>query len=141
MWQYVSSFEFFQRADEKGFEKFTDIGKGLVMMAKAPMKMRDDLTVIFLTHPEETTDASGRRKQKAKTIGKMVDEKLTLEGMFAIVLYGAVKKNKDGGMDYVFETQTNGANTCKSPMGMFKDGADIPNDLSLVKEAISKYEK
>ena len=102
--------------------------------------MRDDLTIFFMTHSEETTDASGKRKQKAKTIGKMVDEKLTLEGLFSIVLYGKVKKGKDGKMQYVFETQTDGANTCKSPMGMFKEN-DIPNDLQLVKEAIIKFEQ
>jgi hypothetical protein len=139
-WQYMSAFEFFDRADEKGFEKFTEIGQGLARVAKKPAELRDDLTIFFLTHAEETQDAKGRRKQKAKTIGKMVDEKLTLEGLFAIVLYGKVKKNKDGGMDYVFETQNDGSNTCKSPMGMF-DTADIPNDLQAVKEAIIKYEQ
>ena len=81
-----------------------------------------------------------RENKKAKTIGKMVDEKLTLEGLFSIVLYGKVKKDKEGKMQYLFETQTDGANTCKSPMGMFEEG-DIPNDLNLVKEAIKKFEQ
>ena len=139
-WQYMSAFEFFDRADEKGFEKFTDIGKWLAKVAREAINMRDDLTIFFMTHSEETTDAGGKRKQKAKTIGKMVDEKLTLEGLFSIVLYGKVKKDKDGKMQYVFETQTDGANTCKSPMGMFKEN-DIPNDLQLVKEAILKFEQ
>ena len=70
----------------------------------------------------------------------MVDEKLTLEGLFSIVLYGKVKRDKEGSMQYVFETQTDGNNTCKSPMEMF-ESADIPNDLKLVKEAIIKYEQ
>lgn len=139
-WQYMSAFEFFDKADEKGFEKFTFIGQGLAKVAKKPVDLRDDLTIFFLTHSEETQDAKGKRKQKAKTIGKMVDEKLTLEGLFSIVLYGKVKRDDAGELMYVFETQTDGANTCKSPMGMFKT-ADIPNDLQVVKEAIIKYEQ
>ena len=69
----------------------------------------------------------------------MVDEKLTLEGLFSIVLFGKVKKNKEGEIRYIFETQTNGENTCKSPRGMF-DTVEIPNDLLLVKNAIIAYE-
>jgi hypothetical protein len=81
----------------------------------------------------------GKKKFKAKTIGKMVDEKLTLEGLFSIVLFGKVKKDKDGNIRYVFETSNNGENTCKSPRGMFQS-FEIENDLQLVKEAIVAYE-
>lgn len=70
---------------------------------------------------------------------KMVDEKLTLEGLFSIVLFGKVKKDKEGVIRYVFETQNNGENTCKSPKGMF-DSFEIANDLKLVTEAIYQYE-
>jgi len=139
-WQYMSAFEFFDRADEKGYDKFTDIGKWLAKVAKKPVTMRDDLTIFFNTHAEESVDGKGKRKTKAKTIGKMVDEKLTLEGLFSIVLYGKVKRDKDGELEYVFETQTDGSNTCKSPMDMF-ESVDIPNDFQLVKEAIIKYEQ
>lgn len=69
----------------------------------------------------------------------MVDEKLTLEGLFSIVLFGKVKKDKDGNIRYVFETQTTGDNTCKSPKGMFPD-FEVPNDLAYVKKAIDEYE-
>ena len=93
--QYMSSFEFFERVDEKGYEKFTQIGAGLARIARMPKDLREDLTVFFLTHAEESTDMDGKRKLKAKTIGKMVDEKLTLEGLFSIVLYGKVKKGKE----------------------------------------------
>ena len=138
-WQYSAAFEFFDRTDEKGYEKFTEIGNGIAQVAKLPAELRDDLYIFFLTHSEETTDAKGKRKQKAKTIGKMVDEKLTLEGLFSMVLYAKVKKDIEGKLQYVFETVTDGANTCKAPMDMFKTD-DIPNDLQAVKEAIIKYE-
>ncbi len=137
--QYMSSFEFFDRVDEKGYEKFTQIGGHLARIARMPKDLRDDLTVFFLTHAEESTDMEGKRKFKAKTIGRMVDEKLTLEGLFSIVLFGKVKKDKDGNIRYVFETQTTGDNTCKSPKGMFPD-FEIPNDLAYVIDAIQAYE-
>ena len=137
-WQYMSSFEYFDRANEKGYDKFTQIAANLAQVAKMPKDLRDDLTVIFLTHSEDSTDINGNRKVKAKTIGKMIDNTLTLEGLFSIVLFGKVNKNDDGELEYGFETQNSGENTCKSPMGMFEDKF-IPNDLLLVKQRIEEY--
>jgi hypothetical protein len=137
--QYMSSFEFFDKADEKGYEKFTKIGAHLARIARMPKDLREDLQIYFLTHAEESTDLEGKRKFKAKTIGKMVDEKLTLEGLFSVVLFGKTKKNKEGEIRYIFETQTNGENTCKSPRGMF-DTLEIPNDLKFVRDSIIAYE-
>lgn len=137
--QYMSAFEYFGRATEKGFDKFTQMGAALAHIAKLPILMRDDLMVFYLTHAEESTDLEGKRKVKAKTIGKLVDDKLTLEGLYSIVLFGKVKKDKDGVMRYVFETQNNGENTCKSPKGMFSS-FEIPNDLQLVRDSIIAYE-
>jgi len=137
-WQYMSSFEYFDRANEKGYDKFTQIASNLAQVAKMPKDMREDLTIFFLTHSEESTDVNGHRKVKAKTVGKMIDNALTLEGLFSIVLFGKVKKTEDG-LEYGFETQNNGENTCKSPMGMFEKSF-INNDLQFVKDCIIKYE-
>jgi len=137
-WQYMSSFEYFDRANEKGYDKFTQIASNLAQVAKMPKDMREDLTIFFLTHSEESTDVNGHRKVKAKTVGKMIDNALTLEGLFSIVLFGKVKKTEDG-LEYGFETQNNGENTCKSPMGMFEESF-INNDLQFVKDCIIKYE-
>lgn len=137
--QYMSSFEFFDRADEKGYEKFTQIGGHLARIAKMPKDMREDLFIFFLTHAEEGADLEGKKKYKAKTIGRMVDEKLTLEGLFSVVLFGKVKKNKEGEIRYIFETSNNGENTCKSPRGMFSS-FEIPNDLDFVVKAMKEYE-
>jgi hypothetical protein len=139
-WQYMSSFEYFDRANEKGYEKFTQIAANLAQVAKLPKDLRDDLTVFFLTHSEDATDINGNRKIKAKTIGKMIDNALTLEGLFSIVLFGKVIKNDDGELTYGFDTQNNGENTCKSPQGMFEESF-IPNNLQFVKDCIKKYEE
>jgi len=137
-WQYMSSFEYFDRASEKGYDKFTQIAASLAQVAKMPKDLREDLYVFFLTHSEESTDVNGHRKVKAKTIGKMIDNTLTLEGLFSIVLFGRVKKTEDS-LEYGFDTVNNGENTCKSPMGMFEESF-IPNDLQFVKDCIKDYE-
>ena len=137
-WQYMSSFEYFDRANEKGYDKFTQIAANLAQIAKMPKDMRDDLTIYFLTHSEDSTDINGNRRVKAKTVGKMIDNALTLEGLFSIVLFGKVVKDDKGVYHYGFDTQNNGENTCKSPMGMFDEGF-IPNDLAYVNECIDKY--
>jgi len=138
-WQYMSSFEYFDKANEKGYDKFTQIAANLAQVAKLPKDLRDDLYIFFLTHSEDITDMNGKRKIKAKTIGKMVDNSLTLEGLFSIVLFGKVLKHEDGQLEYVFATRTDGETTCKTPMGMFENEY-IPNDLKFVKECILKYE-
>ena len=138
-WQYMSSFEYFDRAQEKGYDKFTSIAANLAHVAKLPKDMRSDLTIFFLTHSEESTDINGHKRVKAKTVGKMIDNALTLEGLFSIVLFGKVCKDDDDILQYGFETQNNGENTCKSPMGMFEEPF-IPNDLAYVLDCINKYD-
>jgi hypothetical protein len=137
-WQYMSSFEYFDRASEKGYDKFTQIAANLAQVAKLPKDLRDDLFIFFLTHSEDTIDVNGKRKIKAKTVGKMIDNSLTLEGLFSIVLFAKVIKNEKNKLEYVFVTQTDGENTCKTPMEMF-DNEYIPNDLELVRQTILKY--
>lgn len=136
--QYIFAYEYFARANEKGYDKFTQLAKAMSDISTYPIKMRDDLTVFFLTHSEEAYDSDGAKKIKAKTIGKMIDNVLTLEGLFSIVLFSKVAKTKDG-IEYIFETKNNGENTCKSPMGMFED-ARIPNNLQQVIDAVTEYE-
>lgn len=118
-----------RRAKETGFQKFTDIGRNFWELIKAVEKLSDDTVVYFLSHIETGDDG----REKAKTIGKLLDEKISLEGMFSIVLKTAVV---DG--QYYFMTQTNGNDTCKSPIGMFSTHS-LPNDLKLVDEGIRLY--
>ncbi len=127
--QYVMANEYMRRTDEKGYEKFTDIGKHAWNVLTAATAVADHRRVYILAHTE--TDALG--KTKIKTIGKMLDEKITLEGMVTIVLRTQVR---DG--HYTFATQNNGSDTSKSPMGMFAE-MYIPNDLAAVDAAITDY--
>jgi len=135
--QYMSANDYMRRSAETGFNKFVIIGKNIYDVADLHNKLRDDLTVVYINHDDESTDAMGDRKIKAKTIGKVVDNVITLEGLFTVVLFTKVKKGKEG-MEYYFVTQTDGATTAKSPRGMF-DSLEIPNDLNYVINKINEY--
>ena len=128
--QYIMSNEYFDRANEKGYDKFVDIGanfRNLIHMVNNDLP--DDVIVYFLHHPE--TDSNTGRV-KAKTIGRMLDEKLTLEGCFDIVLHA-----RTDGNEHWFSTQSDGTDTAKSPEEMFPE--KIPNDLALVDRTIREY--
>ena len=94
-------------------------------------KLPEDKIVYIIMH-EETDDFGNI---KPKTIGKMLDEKLVLEGMFTIVLRCIQENGK-----HLFRTQSNGIDVCKSPIGMFED-LEIDNDLMMVDKAIREYYK
>ncbi|MGA0608871.1 ATP-binding protein [Caldimonas sp. KR1-144] len=127
--QYVMANEYMRRSDEKGFDKFTDIGKHAWNILRAASDLADRRRVYILAHTQ--SDDTGR--VKIKTIGKMLDEKITVEGMFTIVLRTVVR---DG--SYLFATQNNGSDTVKSPMDMFADQL-IGNDLASVDESICSF--
>lgn len=127
--QYLMAFDFFDRAKETGYTKFTDMAmsfRNLIqfVIAQTP----PDVIVYFLHHTEETQNG----KLKAKTIGKMLDEKLTVEGLFSIVLLCQAGKDS-----HTFITQSQGYSTAKSPMEMFP--VEMDNDLKLVDTTIREY--
>lgn len=127
--QYVLANEFMRRTNETGFTKFTEIGRHAWEILNAAANLPDDVRVYLLSHTE-TTDAG---KTKIKTIGRMLDEKITLEGLVTICLRTVVR---DG--QYFFSTRNSGNDTVKSPMGLFDDEL-IENDLAAVDAAIFNY--
>lgn len=128
--QYLMGFNFMRRVSEKGWEKFNEIQGDYFEVLNYALELDDPNKIIyFMSHVDEAEDG----KTKIKTIGKMLDEKICLEGMFTIVLNTLVS---DG--NYYFTTQNSGMNTAKSPMGMFKNYT-IGNDLNFVNEAIKNY--
>lgn len=138
--QYVMANEYMRRANERGFDKFTDIGLHAWEVANGGKNMRDDITFIMIGHAENATDLQGNRRLKFKTVGKLVDNVITMEGMFTVVLFTDVSTDPDGNINYQFITQSDGTTTCKSPRGMF-DKYKIPNDISYVIKEINNYYK
>lgn len=128
--QYLLVFESFNKAKETGYGKFTDMAlhfKGLISFVLD--ELPDDVIVYFLHHTETIEDG----RIKAKTIGKMLDSQLTVEGLFPIVLLATIQKGK-----HLFLTKSDGSTTVKSPMDMFETG-EIDNDLAVVDKAIREY--
>lgn len=123
--QYLLANELFDRANEKGYDKFTSMAANFRGLIHFVNELEDDDKIVYFLHHTEL-DADG--KEKIKTIGKMLDEKLCVEGCFDIVLYC---------QDYKFFTQANGQSTAKSPEGMFE--LEIPNDLKFVDTTIREY--
>ena len=124
--QYLMVNELFDRAAEKGYDKYTQMAANFRNLIHYINDLPEDDKIVYFLHHSEA-DSDGR--EKVKTIGKMLDEKLTVEGCFDIVLYC---------QDHKFYTQSNGQSTAKSPEDMFPD-IEIPNDLKAVDARIREY--
>lgn len=111
------------------FSLYNNIGDKFWNMIEAVRKIPEDKRVYFIMHEEQNDFGNVR----PKTIGKMIDEKVCLEGMFTIVLRCIVSNGK-----HVFRTQSDGMDVAKTPIGMFDD-LEIPNDLAMVDKAICEY--
>lgn len=127
--QYTMANEFMRRSAEKGFDKFTEIAKHAWDIAMAAQSAPVDTRIYLLSHVQN--DDQGHTK--IKTIGRLLDEKITLEGLFTIVMRAI---RHDG--QYLFTTQNSGSDTVKTPMDLFKSET-IENDLNMVDQSIKQY--
>lgn len=127
--QYLLATEFMQRAHETGYSKFTEMALHYYNVLTAATSLEPHKRVYLLSH----TDTSESGQIKAKTIGKLLDEKITVEGLVTIVMRTQVINGQ-----YVFSTRNNGSDTCKTPIGLF-DSEHIDNDLAAVDAAITAY--
>lgn len=127
--QYIMSFQYMRRIKENGWDKWNDIQGDFFNIIQHIDELPADTIVYILSHIQR--DEEGR--EKLKTMGKMLDEKITLEGLFTVVLKTSVA---DG--QYCFITQNSGKDTVKSPIGMF-DSYAIDNDLKYVDTKIRNY--
>lgn len=126
---YLMVNEFMRTAKQIGYQKYTDMACSFNNLIDYAATLPDDTIVYFMGHSEQTDDG----REHFKTIGKMLDNYVTLEGKFTIVLKTVVQDGK-----YYFATHNNGQDTVKSPMGLFE--ADlIDNDLKAVDLAIRDY--
>lgn len=126
---YLMVDQFMANAQVKGYEKYTQMAYNFTMLIEMARQLLEDKIVYFMGHSEQMDDG----REHFKTIGKMIDNYVTLEGKFTTVLKTAVK---DG--HYYFQTHNNGMDTVKSPLGMFEDDL-IDNDLKAVDDVIRDY--
>lgn len=128
--QYLMAFESFDKVNETGFTKFTQMAKNYEEMLRYIQEDTDPNVIVYvLQHIDKDEDG----KIKAKTLGKMLDQQLTVEGLFSIVLLA-----QTDGKRHWFITQSDGTNPCKSPMEMFET-VEIENDLKMVDDTIREY--
>lgn len=128
---YLLSFEMFKRANETGYSKFTEMAKNFFdMLDFINTKLPNDIIVYITMHTE---DDSEMHRVKVKTIGKMLDQNLKIEGLFSIVLRAV--QTEDG---YKFVTRDDMVSTAKSPIGMWEEDM-IDNDLKAVDATIREY--
>lgn len=127
--QYILAIPFMNRIKETGWDKYNDFGSNYFNIIDVCKELPEDVCVYYLTHCE-TLDSG---ITTVKLIGKLLREKITIEGLFTIVLKTGVSEGK-----YYFFTQNNGKDTVKSPLGMF-DSFSIDNDLNYVDTKIRNY--
>lgn len=130
-WQYILASQYMARRNEKSFDKFTDIGGAGYDIASCASELPANKRVYVLAHT--STDDNGN--VRIKTLGKLLDEKIVIEGMFTTVLRTHVDP---GANRYSFTTQNNGHDTVKSPLGMFPD-KEIENDLATIDATLCDY--
>jgi hypothetical protein len=134
---YIMGFRMVEKATETGYMKFSVMAKDMVDMFRTARKLRDDLIIFYISHPETIEDSGEIIGYKIKTAGKMIDNQVLLEGLLTICLYTYVEEIKDS-VNYYFLTNRYRKRPAKSPDGMFEE-IKIPNNLQLVKDSIIKY--
>jgi hypothetical protein len=132
---YLITHEFMSRHANTGkgnavFELYNDLADQFYSLIRLISEEMPPEKIVYLLMHEEKSDSGDI---KPKTIGKLLDEKVCLEGLFTIVLRAVGDQAK-----HVFMTQSSGFDIAKSPMGMF-DTIEIDNDLKAVDTAIREY--
>ena len=126
---YLMVNEFMRTAKVAGYQKYTDMAVNFNSLVAQASQLANDKIVYFLGHSDLKEDGT----EHFKTIGKMLDNYVTVEGKFTIVLKTVVQDGK-----YYFSTHNSGQDTVKSPLGMFEDNY-IDNDLKAVDAVIREY--
>ena len=126
---YLMSFENFDKANVKGYDKFTTMAQNYYKLIESARDLDNEKICYIVMHEELDEDG----KLKPKAIGKMLNQQLCIEGLFTIVLR---YKYENG--QYLIQTKTDGSSVVKSPIDLFEDN-EIPNDLYEVDKKIRNY--
>lgn len=127
--QYILAVPYMNRIKETGWDKYNDFGANYFEIIDVCKDLPDDVVVVYMTHLETLDNGL----TTVKLIGKLLREKITIEGLFTVVLRTGVNEGK-----YYFYTQNSGKDTVKSPLGMFPVYA-IENDLAYVVDKVRNY--
>ena len=126
---YLITNEFMAKSSVKGFDKYNEIGNNFFNLINGIKNVKGGKTVYLIMH--EDTDDEGN--VKPKTIGKLLDDKVNIQGMFTVCIRSMFENGK-----YIFRLKTNGQDCVKTPIGLFDDD-EMENDLKIVDEKIREY--
>lgn len=126
---YLITNEFMSKSSVKGFDKYNEMGNNFFNLINGIKNIEGGKTVYLIMH--EDTDDEGN--VKPKTIGKLLDDKVNIQGMFTICIRSIYDSGK-----YLFRLKTNGQDCVKTPIGLFEED-QMENDLKLVDEKIREY--
>lgn len=139
---YIMRNEFFNRVEEKSFDKYNDIANHFRLLIAKATSLRKDLNVFFLQHSETVESEGNILEYKSSSVGKLLDKMYRPEENVTIILYAQPKFDDKGKPVFGFYTHTTKVNgvkvPAKTPDGMFKEDY-IPNDLALVVKTMNEY--
>jgi len=139
---YIMRKEYFRRAKESGYTKYTELAQHFQQIISTCENMRDDINIFFILHSEDITSDNSITGYKVSTIGKLLDSQYNPVEVVPMVLYSDIKYDDKGNATYGFYTHRTMNGTieipAKSPNEMFTDDF-IPNDLALVVKAMNEY--
>lgn len=132
---FIMTTEFFARSEEKGFEKFNEIGKHMQSIIKAAKDSDlETVTLMFHLDHDPVTGLS------LKTIGRLLNDKYSPAGVVDILLITNVDLSTEPATYNFITNRTNILGTiipAKSAMGMLD--LKIDNDLNYVIEQLNEY--
>lgn len=126
---YLITNEFMKNSSIKGYDKYNDMANNFWNLINGIKNIDGEKTVYILMH--EDTDEFGNIKPK--TIGKLLDDKCNIQGLFTICIRAMYENNQ-----YIFRLKTNGQDCVKTPIGLFEE-EQIENDLKFVDDKIREY--
>ena len=126
---YLITNEFMNKSSVKGFDKYNEMGNNFFNLINGIKNIEGGKTVYLIMH--EDTDENGN--VKPKTIGKLLDDKVNIQGMFTV----CIRSMFDNGQ-YIFRLKTNGQDCVKTPFGMFESDT-MENDLKEFDKVVRDY--
>ena len=126
---YLITNEFMNKSSVKGYDKYNELANNFWNLINGIKSIEGGKTVYLIMH--EDTDENGN--VKPKTIGKLLDDKVNIQGMFTI----CIRAMFDNG-NYIFRLKTNGQDCVKTPFGMFEEDT-MENDLKQFDKVVREY--
>lgn len=126
---YLITTEFMAKSSIKGFDKYNELANNFWNLIQGIKNIKGGKIVFLIMHEDVDDDGN----VKPKTIGKLLDDKVNVQGMFTVCIRSMFENG-----NYIFRLKNNGQDCVKTPIGMFND-EEMENDLKKVDEIVRDY--